>query len=166
MKKITTDRAGSGTNSSNRDKQTLVLFVLGCFMVGLPFLVQHAESPPKHQYTWAPQDDNSAWQVVSTRYCLVVQDRAADSTLVHQQKINGQEKIPPAFALFFNQPLPVNTCQEQDLKMLPGIGPRLAAAIVTTRSTKGRFTGPEDLLEVPGIGPIILQRLSPFISFE
>lgn len=74
--------------------------------------------------------------------------------------------IPPELALFFNQPLSLRTCRQADLEILPGIGPRVAAAIIATRQKNGPFAGPEDLLEVPGIGPSILQCIVPLVSFE
>jgi len=49
--------------------------------------------------------------------------------------------------------------------MLPGVGPRLAAAILRTLEKKGQFAGPTDLLDVPGIGPHNLQRILPLVSF-
>lgn len=134
-------------------------------MIVPPFF-QQTEPPPRYQYTWAIQNNNGEWQITTTGCCDVVRNGTGDSTLPQSQKIHDQGKVPPAFALFFNKPLSVNTCQEQDLTMIPGIGPRLARAIVTTREMKGSFTAPEDLLDVPGIGPITLQRFLPYISFE
>jgi len=42
----------------------------------------------------------------------------------------------------------------------------LATVMLTERQKKGRFTGPGDLLDVPGIGPANLQRILPLVSFE
>jgi len=58
----------------------------------------------------------------------------------------------------------VNAATVADLEALPGIGPVLAARIVEYRRTHGRFQRPEDLLEVEGIGPRLLERLRPFIQ--
>lgn len=49
--------------------------------------------------------------------------------------------------------------------MLPGVGPRLAAAILHNLEKEGQFTSPSDLLDVPGIGPRNLQRILPLVSF-
>lgn len=68
--------------------------------------------------------------------------------------------------MFFNRPLPLNTCGQADLEMLPGIGPRLASMIMVERHKKGRLTGPDDLLSIPGIGPGNLQRILPLVNFE
>jgi len=68
--------------------------------------------------------------------------------------------------LFFHQPLPVNQADSATLTMVPGIGPKLAAAIVSQRSESGALGQAEDLLHVRGIGREYLQRLQPWLSFE
>lgn len=56
----------------------------------------------------------------------------------------------------------VNTASVEDLVRLPGIGPKLAAAIVAERSRK-LFGSVEDLTRVTGIGPKTLEKLRPLI---
>ncbi|NNC74906.1 MAG: ComEA family DNA-binding protein [Acidimicrobiia bacterium] len=46
----------------------------------------------------------------------------------------------------------VNSADARDLEALPGVGPVLAARIVSHRDQNGRFATPEDLLDVAGIG--------------
>lgn len=50
-----------------------------------------------------------------------------------------------------------------DWERLPGIGPALAARIVSDRAANGAFKTPEGLLRVRGIGPRTLERLRPFL---
>jgi len=59
--------------------------------------------------------------------------------------------------------LDVNTATAADLEALPGIGPVLAGRIVEHRRTHGRFERLEDLLEVEGVGPRVLERLRPLL---
>jgi len=56
-------------------------------------------------------------------------------------------------------PVPVNQATEEQLTVLPGIGPALAAAIVAERRRGGAFRSLEDLRRVRGIGPAVLRRL-------
>ena len=49
--------------------------------------------------------------------------------------------------------MPLNDAPAETLARLPGIGPAMAARIVEYRRANGPFTDPEQLLDVPGIGP-------------
>jgi len=56
-------------------------------------------------------------------------------------------------------PVDVNTATNAELEQLPGVGPKIAAAIVEHRSANGPFRSVEDLLLVKGIGPKKLEAL-------
>lgn len=62
--------------------------------------------------------------------------------------------------------LSLNAAGEGDLVSLPGIGPVLAQRIVEYRRRHGPFRRVEDLLQVEGIGPRLLERLRPLITVE
>jgi competence protein ComEA len=54
-------------------------------------------------------------------------------------------------------PVNINTADAEQLaEELEGIGPARARAIVTYRETNGPFTSAEQLLEVQGVGPRVL----------
>lgn len=55
--------------------------------------------------------------------------------------------------------LDLNQATEEELRSLPGIGPRLAGAIVRWRGREGPYRRPEDLLRVPGVGPARLEAI-------
>ena len=59
----------------------------------------------------------------------------------------------------------VNTATLQQLRLLPGVGPATAQAIIDHRG-KRLFSRKEQLLKVRGIGPRTLRRLRPYISIE
>ena len=59
----------------------------------------------------------------------------------------------------------VNRAQIKELEQITGIGPALAARIVATRQRFGPFERAEDLLRVPGIGPVVLQRIGDQVRF-
>ncbi len=50
-------------------------------------------------------------------------------------------------------PVPVNEASSEDLEAIDGVGPALAAAIVTDRAARGPFRSAADLDRVRGIGP-------------
>ncbi|MYA78622.1 MAG: helix-hairpin-helix domain-containing protein [Gemmatimonadetes bacterium] len=62
--------------------------------------------------------------------------------------------------------LPVNTAPASELQKLPGIGPKLAEAIIDYRTRSGPFERVEQLLEVKGIGPAKLGRIRPLVMLE
>ncbi len=58
----------------------------------------------------------------------------------------------------------VNTATLEQLDTLPGIGPKLAQAIIDYRTEYGNFEVPEDLLHVPGIGEKKLAAIIDLIT--
>ena len=60
----------------------------------------------------------------------------------------------------------VNVADSEQLKLLPGVGPAKAQAILEYRKAKGPFKKIEDLLGVSGIGERALERMRPFVVLE
>lgn len=60
----------------------------------------------------------------------------------------------------------INEASVEQLIRLPGIGNKTANAILELRASIGRFSKPEDLLKVKGIGKTKLDRIKPLIIFE
>ena len=58
----------------------------------------------------------------------------------------------------------VNTATAGELTTLPGIGIAKADAIVKYREEHGPYQGPEDLLQVRGIGEALLSKIRPHIT--
>ncbi len=53
----------------------------------------------------------------------------------------------------------VNTASKDQLEALPGIGAKIAEAIVRDRDENGSFSSVEDLTRVPGVTPSLLSKL-------
>ena len=73
---------------------------------------------------------------------------------------------PAAFYSFLFQPIPINEADRELLTTVPGIGPRLAEEILILREKKIHFSSPEELLDVPGIGPVRMQRFAKHFTFK
>ena len=71
--------------------------------------------------------------------------------------LGAQKKERPA------KPLDVNTATAEELRQLPEVGEKLAAAIVRFREKSGPFKRVEELLAVPGITKRRLEKLRPFV---
>ena len=61
-------------------------------------------------------------------------------------------------------PIDLNRATAQELQKLPGIGPALAERIVAFRNERGRFSKPEELKEVSGIGTKTYARLALLVT--
>jgi len=57
----------------------------------------------------------------------------------------------------------INAAGAGELAQLPGLGAATAERIVEHRRTHGPFASHDDLLAVPGIGPVTLEGLRPFL---
>ncbi len=60
----------------------------------------------------------------------------------------------------------INTASAEELQALPGIGEARAAQIVALRKERGAFRKVDELLEVRGIGPAMLERLRPQVALS
>lgn len=59
-----------------------------------------------------------------------------------------------------------NTASAKELELLPGIGPKRAAAIVKHREEHGPFRNAQTLAQIKGLSPALAERLAPLLSFE
>ena len=63
-------------------------------------------------------------------------------------------------------PINLNTATLDQLKTLPGIGDTKANQIISYRSTLGRFSTLEQLLEISGIGEKTLEAVRPLVEIR
>ena len=67
---------------------------------------------------------------------------------------------------YFDYPLNLNEASQEALESLPGIGPSKAMDIIAYREQMGSFSSIDDLLNVPGIGPTILETIKEYLVVE
>ena len=60
----------------------------------------------------------------------------------------------------------LNTASAEELQALPGVGSARAEQIVALRKTRGPFRKVDELLEVRGIGPAMLERMRPQVTLS
>jgi competence protein ComEA len=83
---------------------------------------------------------------------------AGESTSVAAERVSTGKKLTKDDAL-----LDLNQATAEDLQRLPGIGPKLSAAIVAARTQKP-FASVDDLRRVKGIGAKTLEKIRPFAT--
>ena len=74
------------------------------------------------------------------------------------------EPLAPQKLPVLSIPININTASLEELNTLPGIGPKIAQAIIDYREGGEKFTSPEDLLRVSGIGPKKLAAIRTHIT--
>ncbi len=75
------------------------------------------------------------------------------------------EKKKKTEKIVLTTPLPINTCSEDSLTLLPGVGKVLAGRIAEARVSGLVFRTPDDLKTIKGIGPAMCLRLTPHVMF-
>ncbi len=68
--------------------------------------------------------------------------------------------------LLLGIPMPLNTATEQNLELIPGIGPKLAQRIISFREEKGPFKDIAGLADITGIGEKKLKEIAPYVTVE
>lgn len=82
-----------------------------------------------------------------------------------------QQAAPPLAARAKGQlpgggTIDMDVASESDIERLPGIGPTFARRIVANRDSLGPFGSLPVLHRVKGIGPAMLQKLGPLVTFS
>lgn len=88
---------------------------------------------------------------------------AVDGTHIHVA-LKGESPSPVAHAGAANDSgaggcVEVNTADATALQQLDGVGPKLAERILNHRETNGPFANGDALVDVPGIGAVLVERI-------
>ena len=75
-----------------------------------------------------------------------------------------QGEISAFHMITFGMPVSLNRETREGLTAIPGIGPGLAGAIVRERTGRGGFQALDEILSVPGIGPALYRKISPYLA--
>lgn len=118
----------------------------GCVLFCAGWFLSQASSP-------------EPWQVSAARrpadYCAAEEDASAGGP-------SGEEDYPES--LLPGEIIDVNTADVYDLQRLPGIGEKRAGDIIAWREEHGPFQTLDELVQVSGIGPGILEGLRAYAS--
>jgi competence protein ComEA len=85
------------------------------------------------------------------------------SAWLRHRQAQGLIEIDRAPPIEIDFRVDVNQAKWPELALLPGVGETLARRIVESRDSDGPFLVPGDLLRVPGIGPVKLEEIAPYL---
>lgn len=60
----------------------------------------------------------------------------------------------------------INKATQEEITLIPGIGPTLSERIIVYRQDHGSFERTEDILEVEGIGPKKFEKIKEYIRID
>jgi competence protein ComEA len=79
-------------------------------------------------------------------------------------RVKAIEKIKGTHVISAGKRIDVNSADLDDLRAVPGIGPRLAERIIGQRDARGKFASIEELGQIKGIGKKKLAAWAPYIE--
>ena len=95
------------------------------------------------------------WRVNAAR-------RPSEAAVSTQANSGGGSGGPES--LLPGETINVNTADVYDLQRLPGIGEKRAQDVIAYREEHGPFHSVDELVNVPGIGPAILENLRDYAT--
>ena len=134
-----------------RDMRGLVLLILGCFLLILPFI---------RDFQWQKGG------VVSAELDLFWDSGNPGLVAKKESPPMTAGEIPAYITPMLFKKIPVNRADAEILESIPGIGPKLAQRIIHDRNSNGLFSAADDLIRVPGIGPKRKQNLREYLRFD
>jgi competence protein ComEA len=78
----------------------------------------------------------------------------------------SRDGITAFYRITLGIPISINSESEEGLTALPGIGPKLAGAIVMERGKRGGFKDLKEITDVNGIGDKVYQKIIPYIRLQ
>ncbi|MBW6516552.1 MAG: helix-hairpin-helix domain-containing protein [Candidatus Cloacimonetes bacterium] len=87
--------------------------------------------------------------------------------VIHYSGLEAEDSLVDSLKVIASDPVPIrfdiNTITEQELQVIPGIGPARAQAIIAYRETNKPIVV-DDLLNVRGIGEVTLAKIKEFFG--
>lgn len=139
-------------------KALLFLGVVACLGGGVRLLRANAPPPAvaaTHHDTTGPTGHRK--RVTPPKPARPIVTRPAVTVVIPPHPKSGPDRF---------HPLDVDHATVEDLQLLPGIGPTLAARIIAYRDSAGGFGSLEALGKVKGIGDATLKRLDTLVRFS
>jgi len=126
-----------------------------------------SETPPPGAWSWTRRNLTAIALLTAMLIALAVWRLATNRARLREDLTVEPAAVAPAA-----EKIDPNTASWASLARLPGIGPGRAKAICTWREAfcdehpgQPAFRRPADLEQVPGVGPVIVQSVAPYLTF-
>ncbi len=103
-------------------------------------------------------------KLVTSLFCLILMIVTINSSFAAQKSAVSAADQGIASESPIAGKIDINSADEKMLTNLPGIGPRTATRITDYRKANGPFKTVDDLLNIKGIGPKVLEKIKPFAT--
>ena len=133
-----------------KQEQAIVLFLLTTFLVGVGVSLYRNNFLPA---AVSSEDDLKKQNDFLASFL--------EKSKIDEKKVASDDQLKVVAAS--GKKIDLNSATFEDLMELPRIGPVMARRIIEWRQIEGKFSCPEDLKKVKGIGTKTYEKLSPFI---
>jgi len=103
-------------------------------------------------------------RIATSLFCLILMIFALNSSFAAQKSAGNTTDQNFVSESLVAAKIDINNADEEMLTNLPGIGPRTATRITDYREQNGPFKSVDDLLNIKGIGPKVLEKIKPFAT--
>jgi len=126
--------------------------------------VEQVSGQPSQSNAQAPTNT----EIISQTLTKVVGEPGATSDHSHARahKTESQSATTQSPSNSPTAKININQATAQDLQQLSHIGPTLANRIIAYRKAHGPFRTTDDLVQVKGIGPVMLSRIRDLITVQ
>lgn len=149
---------------TRKDKRLLVLLAFGALTLLFSAPAMLPERPLEQQFWNWVEEKGEVGRL--QRIVRSGDGRKGDTPPGVLPGMGHHPSVSPRLAYLLGLPLAVNRASLDELALLEGIGPKLAASIVDYRTRHGRISNAQELLAVPGIGERLAAKLAPCFTFE
>lgn len=149
--------------------QSVISIGIGLLVIGAILLVFAFSEPkqPVGNLTSVPEttvsdNRNTDINAADESYKTNANTQAVPRSSTNTADSKSNYENPPPVAVTY--PINLNTCTQQELMSINGIGESRASAIIQYREHIGGYTSTEQIKDIKGFGDSLYQKIAPYIT--